>query len=106
MAISRSLFLSRYPEFGEQSTEVVDWALAESERMTPSTVWLDAERRVDAVLHLTAHSLALRTMQIGLQTGSSAGQPLGSGLAATLYGQARKQLEDQLPITGFITLPS
>lgn len=101
MAISRATFTARYPEFAEQSDSVVALALAEAERATPISVWSDNERRVDAVLHLTAHNLALRTMQIGAQIGTASGTPLGTGLNATLYGQARKYLEDMLPITGF-----
>lgn len=106
MTVTRTTFLARFPEFGEQTTSVVDGALAEAERSTPASVWLEAERRDDAVNHLAAHLLAVRTMQIGAQTGSPSGAALGADLMATLYGQERKRMEGQLPVCGFVLTQS
>lgn len=92
-------FLDRFPEFRELSTNVVEGALAESGRSVPETVW--GEFHPDAISYLTAHSLACRSMQIGLQVGSPSGSPIGQDVQSTFYGQEYKRLLDQLPLTGF-----
>lgn len=97
-------FLARFPEFTEQSEDVVNGALAEAIRYCPLAGWsksVQPELRNDAVLYLAAHSLAMRTVQIGTQVGSVSGQPFGTGVEATLYGQEYKRLMDSLPICGF-----
>jgi hypothetical protein len=40
-------------------------------------------------------------MQIGLQIGSQSGQPLGTGLTASLYGQEYERLRGNLALSGF-----
>ncbi len=92
-------FLLRFPEFGEQSLSVVESALAEAGRSVPLAVW--GSIHTEAVSYLTAHLLATRTMQIGLQVGTMSGSPTGSLLESSLYGQEYKRLLTQLPISGF-----
>lgn len=96
---STDAFLLRFPEFAEQSIPVVTDAIAEAGRSTPETVWLT--RHTEAVSQLTAHLLALRTMQIGNQVGTPSGTATGELLLATLYGQEYRRLLDSLPLTGF-----
>ena len=96
---SRAEFLLRFPEFGEQLTSVVDGALAEAGRFASSAVF--GVLHTDAVSYLAAHSLATRTMQIGLQVEAKSGAPAGSGLESTLYGQEYKRLLDSLALSGF-----
>ena len=91
-------FLLRFPEFVEQSLDVVSGALAEAERSTPETVW--GLRHQEAWFHLAAHLLAIRTMQIGNQVGTISGTPTGELLLASLYGQEYRRLLDSLPLTG------
>lgn len=98
-APTRAEFLVRFPEFGEQSTSVVDGALAEAEHSVPAAVW--GTTHTEAVSYLAAHLLATRTMQIGLQVGTMSGSPTGSLLESSLYGQEYKRLLTQLPISGF-----
>lgn len=92
-------FLLRFPEFGEQSLSVVEGALAEAGRSTPSDLW--GTVHTEALSYLAAHILATRTEQIGLQVGTMSGTPTGTGIASTLYGQEYKRLLDSLPLTGF-----
>lgn len=92
-------FLIRFPEFGEQSSSVVDGVLAEAGRSTSADTW--GVVHTDAVSYLAAHLLATRTMQIGAQVGAPSGSPTGSGFASTLYGQEYKRLLDSLPLCGF-----
>ena len=100
MAVPTSAeFLNRFPEFGELSLPVVERCLAEAGRATASSVW--GSVHTEAVSYLTAHILSTRVMQIGLQVGAQSGQPLGSGLAASLYGQEYERLKGTLPISGF-----
>ena len=101
---TRTEFLTRFPEFGEQSTAVVDGALGEAIRFCSTKGWKEtysADVRNDAIQYLTAHSLAMRTMQIGMQVGSVSGSPTGSRIDATLYGQEYKRVLDSLPHCGF-----
>ena len=100
MAIpTTSAFLLRFPEFGEQSTPVVEGALAEAGRSVPTSVW--GAVHTEAVSYLAAHLLATRTMQIGLQVGTMSGNPTGDGMSSSLYGQEYKRLLDNLPLSGF-----
>lgn len=96
---STSAFLLRFPEFGEQSLSVVEGALTEAGRYASATVF--GSVHTDAVSYLTAHLLATRTMQIGLQIEAKAGAPAGSGFDATLYGQEYKRLLDSRALSGF-----
>jgi len=101
---TRTEFLERFPEFGEQATDVVDGALSEAIRFCPTTGWNKtnpAKIRNDAIQYLAAHSLAMRTMQLGMQVGSVSGQPTGDRIDATLYGQEYKRLLDSQPHCGF-----
>lgn len=100
MAVPTSAeFLNRFPEFGELSLPVVERCLAEAGRATASPVW--GTVHTEAVTYLTAHILSTRVMQVGLQVGAQSGQPLGSGLTASLYGQEYERLKGTLPIAGF-----
>ncbi len=92
-------FLNRFPEFGELSLPVVTSALAESGRATASSVW--GSVHTEAVSYLAAHILSTRVMQIGLQVGAQSGQPSGTGLNASLYGQEYERLKGTLSISGF-----
>lgn len=96
---SVSAFLSRFPEFGEQSLSVIDGALNEASRSVSPDVWGDVY--LDGVSYLAAHLLATRTMQIGLQVGTPSGSPVGLGFDSTLYGQEYRRLLNALPLTGF-----
>lgn len=96
---STSAFVTRFPEFGEQSLDVISGALAEAGRYAPTTMW--GSLHTDAVNYLTAHILATRTMQIGRQIGASSGEPLGQHLEATLYGQEYLRLLNSLTLSGF-----
>lgn len=96
---SANAFLLRFPEFGEQSLSVVEGALAEAGRTTPATVW--GTVHTEAVSYMAAHLLATRTMQIGLQVGTQSGNPTGSQIESTLYGQEYLRLRTGLPISGF-----
>ena len=101
---TRAEFLTRYPEFNEQSTDVVDGALGEAINFCPTVGWSKTNPaliRNSAIMSLAAHSLAMRTVQIGAQVGSVSGQPFGDGIEATLYGQEYKRLMDSLPHCGF-----
>lgn len=99
---STSAFLQRFPEFAEQSSDVVAGALAEALRSTPETVW--GIRHQEAWFHLAAHLLAIRTVQIGNQVGTISGSPTGELLLATLYGQEYRRLLDSLPLTGMFVV--
>jgi len=92
-------FLNRFPEFGELSLPVVERALLEAGRFTPAVQW--GTIHTEAVSNLTAHILSTRIMQVGLQVGSQSGQPLGTGLNASLYGQEHERLKGSLPLSGF-----
>lgn len=94
-----SAFLTRFPEFGEQSLSVVEGVLAEAGRFTPVAQW--GSIHTEAVSYLAAHILAMRVMQIGSQVGTTAGSPVGELLNATLYGQEYKRLLNSLALTGF-----
>jgi hypothetical protein len=101
---TRTEFLTRFPEFNEQSTDVVDGALAEAIRFCPTAGWGQTNPKLvrnDAIQYLAAHNLAMRSMQIGLQVGSVSGSPLGDHMDATLYGQQYKCLLNSLPNCGF-----
>jgi hypothetical protein len=92
-------FVLRFPEFGEQSLTVVEGALAEAGRFVPASTW--GAFHTDAVSYLAAHTLAMRTMQIGQQIGTLSGAPAGELITATLYGQEYKRLLDSRPLCGF-----
>ena len=92
-------FLIRFPEFGELSLPVVQSALTEAGRSTPAAKW--GTIHTEAVSNLAAHILSTRVMQIGLQVGSQSGQPLGTGLTASLYGQEYERLKVTLALSGF-----
>lgn len=93
-------FTLRFPEFGEQPQAVIEGALAEATRSTDAQVW--GTFQDDGILYLTAHLLAARTVQLGLQIGSPAGSPTGMGLDSTLHGQEYRRLLDSLPLTGLV----
>jgi len=97
-------FTARFPEFEEQSTVVVEAALTEAILFCPPTGWSATNStllRTAAIQYLTAHTLSMRTMQIGLQVGSVSGSPSGDQLDATLYGQEYKRLLNSQPHCGF-----
>ena len=92
-------FITRFPEFGELSLPVIQSALTEAGRSTPAANW--GTIHTEAVSNLAAHILSTRVMQIGLQVGSQSGQPLGTGLTASLYGQEYERLKGTLALSGF-----
>jgi hypothetical protein len=100
MAVPTSAaFLVRFPEFGELALPVVESAITEAGRSTPADNW--GSIHTEAVSNLAAHILSTRVMQIGLQVGSQSGQPLGTGLTASLYGQEYERLKGTLALSGF-----
>lgn len=111
MIPTRKVFLDRFPEFGEQAGKVIDSTIASAALSTPESVWgvVSDEYHTTGVCYLTAHLLAVRTMQIGLQVNSPSGQPLQAantrpvlGATTTLYGQEYERLKATLPVTGFV----
>ena len=101
---TRTDFLTRFPEFQEQSSDSVDDALVEASLFCPTTGWSTPNSKLirnTAIQYLTAHTLSMRTMQIGLQVGSVSGSPSGDQFDATLYGQEYKRLLNSLPHCGF-----
>lgn len=94
-----SEFLLRFPEFGEQSSSVVEAALTDAAALTPEDVW--STNQSAAISYLAAHLLATRTMQIGAQVGAPSGSALGEGIRSTHYGQSYMALREALPLTGF-----
>jgi hypothetical protein len=101
LLLTSPTFLDRFPEFGEQQVTVINSMIDKAERDTPAIVWTDAGIRTDAVAYLTAHLLAQRVTQIGMQVGAPSGQSMGLGYDATLYGQEYKRMRDCLPVCGF-----
>ncbi len=100
MAIpSTESFLTRFPEFGEQSEDIVEGAIAEAGRAASPVVW--GPLHTDGVTYLAAHLLATRIAQIGLQIEARSGAPTGNLIESTLYGQEYKRLLDSLAICGF-----
>ena len=100
MAIpSTEAFLTRFPEFGEQSEEIIEGAIAEAGRAASPVVW--GSLHTDGVTYLTAHLLATRISQIGLQIDARSGAPTGTLIESTLYGQEYKRLLDSLALCGF-----
>jgi hypothetical protein len=107
---TRKIFLDRFPEFGEQAGKVIDAAIASATLSTPESVWgFESPYHTSAVCYLTAHLLASRTIQIGLQVNAPSGQPLSApntrpaiGATSTLYGQEYERMKATLPVTGFI----
>lgn len=96
---STNEFLLRFPEFSEQSLSVVEGALADAAALVPEAVW--GNLQFQAIGHLAAHYLALRTMQIGQQVGLLSGAPQGEQLRSTQYGQNYLHLQNTLPLSGF-----
>lgn len=96
--VTAAQFKSRFPEFTDVDTTVIESALTEAELVTPSSVWSDWQSA--GIRFLAAHSLACRQVQMGLQIGAGT-QSAGLGLEATLYGQEYKRLRDSLAISGF-----
>ena len=92
-------FLTRYPEFSEVLVDVVESAVAEAALSTSPANW--GPLYPQGVNLLAAHLLAGRTMQIGAQVGSPTGNPAGTGLDATQYGQEYKRLLGTLSLSGF-----
>lgn len=101
LLLTSPTFLDRFPEFAEQQVTVINATIDKAERDTPAEVWADSGIRTDAVAYLTAHLLAQRITQIGMQVGSPSGQVIGAGYDATLYGQEYKRMRDCLPVCGF-----
>ena len=107
---TRKIFLDRFPEFGEQSGKIIDSSIASAALSTPESVWgIGNDYHTTGVCYLTAHLLAIRTMQIGLQVNSPSGQPLpgmntrpAQAATATLYGQEYERMKATLPVTGFV----
>ena len=115
MAVSTSVFLSRFGEFQTQASTTVQACLEQADRETDADVWGDLHD--DATYWLTAHFLALRIREVGMFTGATpAKQYLTAGrentdlpylvysLSSTLYGQEFMRLEQsRLPHTiGFV----
>lgn len=100
MAIpSTETFLTRFPEFAEQSEDIVEGAIAEAGRSASPTVW--GLLHTDGVMYLAAHLLASRITQVGLQIDAKSGTPTGNLIESTLYGQEYKRLLDSLALCGF-----
>lgn len=95
-------FLVRFPEFGEQPQALVETAINEAADSNPTEIWGDGVRRTRGITHLTAHLLATRTIQLGNQLGTPAGQANNVGYDSTLYGQEYKRMRDALPVCGFV----
>lgn len=106
-------FLTRFPEFGEQASSVIDQTLTEAGRSVSADVM--GSRYPEAVSYLAAHMLAMRTMQIGAQLGMQSGGgssggtritgaasiAFGSRLDDSHYGQEYQRLLYSSAICGF-----
>jgi hypothetical protein len=104
LLLTNATFLDRFPEFGEQRVTVIDSMINKAERDTPAEVWDNPGIRTDAVAYLTAHLLAQRVTQIGVQVGAPSGQSVGLAYDTTLYGQEYKRMRDCLPACGFMNV--
>lgn len=96
------LFYARFPEFGNESANIVYFAIREACNMTPTSVW--GNRQEDGAMYLAAHLLASRNSAVAsianINTTPAAGT-LGMGYDATLYGQEYKRIQSTLAISGF-----
>ena len=97
---TRTEFLTRFPEFGEQSTDVVDGALAEAPFRPLDGTNPTAKIRMTPSIPRSAFTCDAND-QIGMQVGSVSGRPTGDRIDATLYGQEYKRLLDSQPHCGF-----
>lgn len=102
MTVDHDTFITRFPEFEEQSTDVIESILEEAARTTPETPW--GSLRDDGILYYAAHLAATRSMQIGHQINMQQAAPLGVGLQSSMYGQTYVELRKSLPICGFIPI--
>jgi hypothetical protein len=99
MAVTSTTFLTRFPEFSNLETAVVEGAIAEAQRFCSSEVWGD--QHDDGVNYLSAHLLASRTQAIGQQIGAVPGGSSDLGFAGTAYGATFSALQRNLVNTGF-----
>lgn len=115
MAVSTTVFLSRFSEFSAQASATVSACLNQADRETDIAVWGDLHD--DATYWLAAHLLALRIREVGMFTGATPakhylnGPQAGTdtpfnmiGYASTLYGQEFMRLEQGRvsPTIGFV----
>jgi len=116
MAVTSAAFLTRFPEFSVQSTDVVSTSLAQADRETDESIWGDLHD--DATYWLTAHFIAIRNREIGMFTGATPASRYINGpqqanvdmpfhlvpYSLTMYGQEFMRLESaRLPMTiGFV----
>ena len=102
MTVTAATLVTRFPEFGNLETDVVTATITEALRQCDADVWGD--QIDDAVSHLTAHMLALRTQAIGQQIGAvSSGPSTRDGFMATTYGYVYQLMQQGLSsTTGFV----
>jgi hypothetical protein len=99
MPVTSTIFITRFPEFSNLETPVVEGAIAEAKRFCDSEVW--GTQHDDGVNYLAAHLLASRTQAIGQQIGAVSGGSPGLGYASTAYGATFNILQRTLVNIGF-----
>jgi hypothetical protein len=99
MAVTSTTFLTRFPEFSNLETAVVEGAIAEAKRFCDSEVW--GTQHDDGVNYLAGHLLASRTQAIGQQIGAVPSGPTDMGFAGTSYGATFNALHRSLVNIGF-----
>lgn len=101
MAATRTTFLTRFPEFTEQSVAVIDAALLDAQHRVPSSAPEWALQADDAIHLITAHLLTCRTLQLKqISLDSNAGGT--DGYNSTRYGQNYLEIVQSLPYCGFV----
>lgn len=100
MAIpSLNELLDRYPELEVHTPAQLEAALATAGRRCSEAVWGDLHG--DGVGLFAAHLIACRVREVGAQVGQ-APPSAGNGLQASHYGQQFAELQNSLPLCGFM----
>lgn len=91
--------LDRFPELEVHTHAQLEAALATAGRRCSEAVWGDLHG--DGVGLFAAHLIACRVREVGAQVGQ-APPSAGNGLEASHYGQQFAELQNCLPICGFM----
>ena len=94
-----SELLDRFPELEVHTHAQLEAALATAGRRCSEAVWGDLHS--DGVGLFAAHLIACRVREVGAQVGQ-APPSAGNGLEASHYGQQFAELQNCLPICGFM----
>lgn len=94
-----SQLLDRFPELDVHTHAQLEQALATAGLRCSEAVWGDLHS--DGVALFAAHLIAGRVREVSAQVGQAM-PSAGSGLEATHYGQQFAELQNCLPLTGFM----